>query len=68
MTDWKPESTAPINKAILVWEGSKIAVGRKLEYSTQNYPFWMIDDSFGFNEDGQIYDVTHWAELPEPPK
>lgn len=61
--DWKPEESAPIDTPVLVWNGDVIAVGRKLKGST-----WIISESFGFNEDGEIVGVTHWASLPDPPR
>lgn len=27
-----------------------------------------IDNSFGYDDEGPIYHVTHWMPLPEPPK
>ena len=62
--DWKSENAtpAPPETAVLVWDGDVIAVGRKLKGG-----MWMIDNSFGFNEDGEISGVTHWAPLPAPP-
>lgn len=64
MNEWMLADCAPLDTAVIVFtiEGDKIAVGRKDRYGA-----WFIDESFGFNEDGQIYGVTHWMPLPEPP-
>ena len=62
MREWQEEKTAPIDEAVLIWDGRTIAVGRKNKRDT-----WWIDESFGFNEDGEIYGVTHWMPLPSPP-
>jgi hypothetical protein len=67
MTEWKLESTAPIETPVLVWDGATIAVGRLKTYKTGRMRVWWIDESFGFNEDGEIVGVTHWTELPLPP-
>lgn len=76
--DWKPESIAPFNTypgddetyPVLVWvDGYEIAVAYCTIYNNYDPPHrcWWINNSHGFNEDGQIYDVTHWVELPEGP-
>ncbi len=63
--NWQPIKTAPRSPSVpvLVWDG---------EYMTVAIPFgnknWLVYNSYGFNEDGEIYDVTHWMPLPEPPK
>lgn len=65
MTSWQPISTAPRDSAIeiLVWDGKSICVARPFGKNS-----WMIADSYGFNEDGEIPHVTHWLPLPEPPR
>ena len=63
---WRKVEDAPLDKAVLVWNGHTIAVGRQREYR-QGRRCWFIDESFGFNEDGQILDVSHWMDLPSPP-
>lgn len=62
MSGWQSVETAPIEKAVLVWDGSGITVGRQYETGS-----WFVDNSHGFNEDGQIFDVTHWMPLPDSP-
>jgi hypothetical protein len=65
MTNWQPIETAPKEKdlSLLVWDGQYISVAERLGDNS-----WIIANSYGFNEDGQIYGVTHWMPLPEPPK
>ena len=48
---------------VLVWDGTHITVAHKSEHSGR----WFVHESYGFNEDGEIYNVTHWMPLPEPP-
>lgn len=64
--EWQPESTAPLDKAVLIWAEDEVAVAHKTLYNTGDISWW-IDNSHGYNEDGEIYGVTHWAELPEGP-
>lgn len=72
---WQSIETAPINKTIgvqsepfLIWDGASIAVAHSVRYNhTGRICFW-IDNSYGFNEDGEIMGATHWMPLPEPPK
>ncbi len=65
MSEWQPISTATRekDKAVLVWDGAYIAVAHPFDKNS-----WMVDNSYGINEDGEIYNVTHWMPLPEPPK
>lgn len=63
---WQPIETATREegKPVLVWDGHWMAVA--VPFSDKS---WMIENSFGFNEDGEIWGVTHWQPLPEePPK
>ena len=69
MSQWQPVETAPEGKAVLVFiPGHEpiMAVGRMEQWVTRKV--WVIDESFGFNEDGEITDITHWMPLPEPPQ
>ena len=59
---WQPIETAPgPDVPVLVWDG-KCTVGRKTTHGS-----WFVDDTYGFCEDGQIYDPTHWQPLPAGP-
>lgn len=64
---WRPIETARNDTPVLVFNGSDIAVGIRHKYPT-GVGAWFIANSFGFNEDGEIPDVTHWMPLPEPPE
>lgn len=65
--DWKPIETAPEETAVLVYVTEGVmAVGRRSVYSDRST--WWLDNSFGYNEDGEIYGPTHWMPLPEPPQ
>lgn len=33
-----------------------------------SYGSWMVDNSHGYNEDGEVYGVTDWMPLPGAPK
>lgn len=71
---WQPIETAPTNKSrsgeaerpVLVWDGQWITVAHGTWYADRLV--WMVHNSYGFNEDGQIYDITHWMPLPDPPE
>lgn len=76
--DWKPIDSFPFpelaegkfsaeSEAVLIWEGKDCAVAHCTRYRDGSISWW-VHDSYGFNEDGQIYDVTHWMPLPAPPK
>jgi hypothetical protein len=65
MSEWQPEATAPLEINVLIYNGIDIAVGIKRIYPHSRS--WFIAESFGFNEDGEIYNVTHWQPLPDPP-
>ena len=62
---WQPIDTAPRGEdiPIMVWDGKQCAIVTRLGDSG-----WIIADSYGFNEDGEVFDVTHWMPLPEGPK
>lgn len=61
--EWKPIETAPYERAFLVFvPPACIAVARYVGIDSL-----FIDESFGYNEDGQIFGATHWMELPEAP-
>lgn len=64
--DWKSEISAPLDTAVLVWADGEVAVAHKTLYANGTSCWW-IDNSHGYNEDGEIYFVTHWTELPEGP-
>lgn len=64
MMTWQPIESAPRGEGspVLVWDGAYRTVAHFV------YGGWYVHNSYGFNEDGQIYDVTHWMPLPKPPK
>jgi hypothetical protein len=62
MAEWKLAKGAPENTPVLVYNGEHMAVGRLMRH------WWWIDESFGFNEDGEIPNVTHYMDLPAPPE
>ena len=62
---WRAEQTAPFNTPVLVYAKPHIAVGIKTQWPSKSS--WSIAESFGFNEDGEIVDVTHWSPLPSAP-
>lgn len=61
--EWKPiaEFGGLTEMAYLVWDGAYITV------ASLHGNKWFVHNSYGFNEDGEIYDITHWMELPNPP-
>jgi hypothetical protein len=62
MSDWQPIETAPRDgTAILGYCDQGPVVIRN------SYGSWIVENSHGYNEDGEVYDVTHWMPLPEPP-
>ena len=58
----KPKERSDESPAVLIWDGERCAV------ANFQYDSWWIDESYGYNEGGEIYHVTHWMPLPEPPK
>ncbi len=62
---WQPIATATRekDKPIMVWNGQECAIVEPLGNTR-----WLIANAFGFCEDGEVYDVTHWMPLPEGPK
>lgn len=66
---WEPIETAPIGEdnPVLVWDGVWITVAHCTEYRPGERTWW-VHESYGFSEDGQISNPTHWMHLPEPPK
>lgn len=63
MTEWiniKEREPPDNGQDFLVYNGKYMAVGCLL-YKDD-------DGSYVFNGVGPIWDVTHWAELPEPPE
>lgn len=65
---WQPIETAPENSdsvPVLLWDARlrQCVVGRRFAYPKG----WIVDNSYGWNEDGQIDDVTHWMPTPPPP-
>lgn len=74
---WYPEASAPFVDAadpryttktipvLICTDNGTQAVAHKIKY--KHRAAWWIDNSFGFNEDGEIYNVTHWMPLPERP-
>lgn len=70
---WQPIETAPrgaIGKespAMLVWDGHKPAVAHNIQYKFGKRLYWWVHDSYGYNEDGEIMNPTHWMELPAGP-
>lgn len=72
-TEWRPVSEFVFptehgkdSGAVLVWDGNNIAVSHCTFYNGGSVTWW-IDDSYGYNEDGEIYGVTHFKPLPTPP-
>lgn len=64
MSEWQPINTAPIDKAILVWNGAFT-----IAHYNSAYNFW-VGHGLG-TEDTRSFDnfpPTHWVSLPEPPK
>lgn len=63
MNEWQLIETAPTepDHPILVWDGS-VVVAR------HSNGRWWVDNTYGFCEDGQIWEPTHWMPLPEGPK
>ena len=51
-----------INKPVLIYDGEGIAVAR-----IDKNGYWWINESYGFNEDGQILGVEYWMVLPGKP-
>ena len=69
MSEWQEISSAcpPLNEAFLVFvPPACMAVAHYVRSGNRLVLF--IDESFGFNEDGEILGATHWMPLPEPPK
>lgn len=65
--DWQPIETAPLDVPILGFCPSGPAVIEGHDYQGGTISWW-VENSHGFNEDGQVLDVTHWMPLPDPPK
>lgn len=72
--EWQPIETSPIGEdhPVLVWDGSFITVAHRVVHKDGDprrcYDCWYVHNSYGFNEDGCIYGVTHWMPLPAPPQ
>jgi hypothetical protein len=68
--NWKPIETAPFETAVLVWDKSfeQAVVAKKHSKRIPSKSYWMIDNSYGFNEDGELdaNDLTHWTETTPP--
>lgn len=63
MNAWRTDlENAGIDNPVLVWDGEWQSVASQTPQGK-----WFIHNSYGFNEDGQIYDVTHWKPLDPPP-
>lgn len=69
--DWRHIGTAPEpSTAVLVWDNRrKQCVVARQYHEAYGESWWMVEDSYGFNEDGEIpaEDITHWAALPNGP-
>lgn len=70
---WQPIETCPKpsdNKSdsvpFMVWDGDWMTIVHCTEYSPGSIRFW-VNNSYGFNEDGEVPRPTHWMQLPEPP-
>jgi hypothetical protein len=63
----KPPKTGEYSIPFLVWDGDNIVVATCFSY-TNTHKLFCVADSYGFNEDGEIPNPTHWMPLPEPPK
>jgi hypothetical protein len=60
--EWQPIETAPRDMPVLIWDDQCVVAGcSKLTGA------WFVADTYGFCEDGQIYNPTHWMPLPPPP-
>ena len=71
--EWQPIDTFILptkngedSEAVLIWDGYRCAVSHCTSY-TGSSPMWWIDESYGYNEDGEIHNPTHWMPLPAPP-
>ncbi len=67
MSGWQPIETAPLEKAVLVWD-KQVVVGIQKEYRGHPGRVWWVHDTYGFCEDSQIYKPTHWCPLPPGPE
>lgn len=67
MIEWKDIKKNPppigVNNPVLVWDGEYQTVAH---FSGLHLNCW-VHNSYGFNEDGEILNVTHWKELDPNP-
>ena len=64
MSEWQPIESAPLDEPVLVWDG-QVTVAKQTHYKHGNR--WWVWDTYGFCEDGEIYEPSHWMPLPSPP-
>jgi hypothetical protein len=68
--EWQPIETCPLDTPILIWDKVRkqcVMAISHLRHRGGNY--FMVEYSYGFNEDGEIFasDVSNWRLPPEGP-
>ena len=72
MSEWKPIETAPVGKAVLIWDGKHHSIAEQSDWRPGDWLGLIEGDSpwCGDSSTGGLCHVfpTHWMPLPEPPK